>query len=97
MIVTKNGVEYEIKIRKLTEVETMILMGMRAEEAEKCKAVGVSKTQLYKQSGNGLVTNCITLLLDHLYKAQYDPSYECGDEKILREQAEGNFTRVATV
>ena len=81
---------YEIRIRKLTEVETMILMGMRAEDAEKCKAVGVSKTQLYKQSGNGLVCNCIELLLDHLYKAQYDSSYECGDEKILKEQANEN-------
>ena len=87
LIVNKNGTEYEIKIRKLTENECYVLMSMTSEDADKCKAVGISKTQLYKQAGNGLCSCVITLLLDHLYKAQYDPTYECGDERILREQA----------
>ena len=92
MIVNKNGTEYEIRIRKLTENECYVLMGMTSEDADKCKAVDISKTQLYKQAGNGLCSFVITLLLDHLFKAQYDPNYECTDERILREQAAGNFT-----
>lgn len=95
LIVNKNGTEYEIKIRKLTENECFILMGMTSEDCDKCKAVGISKTQLFKQAGNGLITNCNTLLMEHLYKAQYDSNYECTDERILREQATGNFTCVA--
>ena len=89
MIVEKNGNEYEIKIRKLTEDECFVLQGMTVDDCEKCKAVGESKTQLYRQAGNGLTTNCITLLAEHLYKAQYDPNYECGDERILWEQELG--------
>lgn len=87
MIVEDNGNKYEIRIRKLTESETFILMGMTAEDCAKCKNVGTSKTQLFRQAGNGLVSNCITLILEHLYKSQYDSTYECTDERILREQA----------
>ena len=87
MRIEKDGTEYEIRIRKLTENECFILMGMTTEDCAKCKAIGESKTQLFKQAGNGLVSNCIQLLMEHLYKAQYDSTYECTDERILREQA----------
>lgn len=39
----------KFRIRKLTEDECFKLMGFTAEDCEKCKAVGMSKTQLYKQ------------------------------------------------
>lgn len=94
MTINKDGTEYEIRIRKLTENECYKLMGMTSKDCDKCKDVGISKTQLYKTAGNGLITNCITLLMEHLYKAQYDSNYECTDERILREQATGNFTQV---
>ena len=47
----------------------------------------VSESQLYKQLGNGIITNCCELLAEHLYKAQYDNTYICTDEKYT-----GNFT-----
>lgn len=94
LIVNKNGTEYEIRIRKLTENECFILMSMTSEDCDKCKDIGESRTQLYRQAGNGLICNCITLLMEHLYKAQYDSNYECTDDRILREQATGNFTQV---
>ena len=75
------------RIRKLTENECWKLMGMTSEDCDKCKDVGMSKTQLYKQAGNGLVTNCIQLIFEHLFKAQYDNNYVCTDERILA----GNF------
>jgi DNA (cytosine-5)-methyltransferase 1 len=57
-------------------------MGFTNEDVAKCKAVGMSDTQLYRQAGNSIVTNCIELLAEHLYKAQEDDSYKCYDENF---------------
>ena len=57
-------------------------MGLTKEDIEKAKTVGVSDSQLYKQAGNGIVTNCVELLAEHLYKAQYDNAYICTDERL---------------
>ena len=67
-------------------------MGLTFDDCNKASAVGVSNTQLYKQAGNGIVTNCIELLFEHLYKSQHDPDFECYDERFLREHNE-NFTQ----
>lgn len=69
-------------IRKLTPDECWRLMGFNDEDVAKCRAVGMSDTQLYKQAGNSIVTNCIELLAEHLYKAQVDSDYECYDERV---------------
>ena len=68
-----------LAIRKLTPTECFILMGMSVDDVEKCKAVGISDSQLYKQAGNGLVTNCVQFIMEHLKKA-YKPSYKTTDE-----------------
>lgn len=75
-----------IRIRKLTPRECYRLMGLTFEDCDKAADVGVSNTHLYKQAGNGIVTNCVELIAEHLYKAQYDNTYACTDEKII------NFT-----
>lgn len=80
----ENGV---YRIRKLTPRECWKLMGLTFEDCDKAASVGVSNSQLYKQAGNGIITNCIELLFEHLYKSQYDPSFECYDE---------NFTQAVT-
>lgn len=41
----------KLRIRKLIPEECFILMGMTAEDCEKCREVGVSNSQLYKQAG----------------------------------------------
>jgi DNA (cytosine-5)-methyltransferase 1 len=69
-------------VRKLTPKEAHRLMGFDDIDYENCKAVGMSDTQGYKQSGNSIVTTCISLLTEHLYKAQYDNNYVCYDEKM---------------
>ena len=48
----------------------------------------MSDTQGYKQSGNSIVTTAIALLIEHLYKAQYDNTYICTDENFQKPQAE---------
>ena len=73
-------------VRKLTPKEAHRLMGFDDVDYENCKAVGMSDTQGYKQSGNSIVTNCIALLMEHLYKAQYDNTYVCTDEKMVNFQ-----------
>lgn len=70
------------RIRKLTPKECFRLMGLRDGDFEKAKEVGVSDSQLYKQAGNGIITNCCELLAEHLYKAQYDNTYVCTDENF---------------
>ena len=74
-----------LKIRKLTPEETFLLMGATVEDCQKCKDAGVSNSQLYKQSGNGLISNCVQYLMEHLYKVVYDPNFETTDERMVRE------------
>ena len=84
------------RIRKLTPRECFRLMGLTSEDCDKAAAVGVSNSQLYKQAGNGIVTNCVTLLFEHLFKSQYDPDFECYDERFIREHGE-NFTQAVAM
>ena len=70
------------RIRKLTPTETMRLMGVPDEDIQKVKDIGMSDTQMYKQSGNSLVSNCVELIFEHLFKAQYQEDYKCTDENF---------------
>jgi DNA (cytosine-5)-methyltransferase 1 len=81
--------KFKLRIRKLTTLEVFRLMGFSDEDHDKCVAVGVSNSQLYRQAGNSIVTNCISLIFEHLYKAQYDSNYRCFDEIFLAKELEG--------
>lgn len=72
------------RIRKLTESECFKLMGFTSEDCQRCKDVGISKTQLYKQCGNSIVTSCIKLIWEHVYKSQYNPEYITYDENFTQ-------------
>ena len=78
----QNNTNQRYRIRKLTPRECFVLMGFTFEDTDKCKAIGASNSALYKAAGNSIVTNCISLLFEHLYKAQYDSSYICTDQKM---------------
>lgn len=71
-------------IRKLTPVECYRLMGFGDKLIHKVKAIGMSDAQMYKQAGNSIVTNCVRLIMEHLYKAQIDSSYICSDENFIK-------------
>lgn len=64
-------------------------MGFNDNDVRSCTDIGIADTHLYKQAGNSIVTNCIELIAEHLYKAQYDNTYVCYDEKMNSE----NFTK----
>lgn len=76
------GVVENFRVRKLTPNECWKLMGLTEEDCINAKNIGVADCQLYKQAGNGIVTNCVELLAEHLYKAQYDNTYKCTDENF---------------
>ena len=71
-----------VKIRKLTPEECFILMGMTPEDCQRCRDVGLSNSALYKASGNGLISQCVMLIMQHLYKALNDENYQCYDENF---------------
>lgn len=75
----------KLRIRKLLPEETFVLMGMTVEDCVKCRELGVSNTQLYKQAGNGLISNCVQLIMEHLYKATEDSDYITLDEKMVND------------
>lgn len=86
--VIKNCIREDFRIRKLTPRECYKLMGLTFEDCDKARNIGVADTHLYKQAGNGIITDCCKLLAEHLYKAQYDNSYVCTDENFTKPQAE---------
>lgn len=77
------GVVENFRIRKLTPNECWKLMGLTEEDCTNAKNIGVADSQLYKQAGNGIVSNCVELLAEHLYKAQYNNTYKCTDENFI--------------
>lgn len=73
----------KLRIRRLTPRECAALMGFSFEDDDKIKAMNISDTQRYKCYGNGIITNCVELIFEHLFQAQYDPDYQCSDESNI--------------
>ena len=80
------GVADNFRIRKLTPTECWRLMGFEDNDVSRAKSIGMSDTALYKQAGNSIITNCISLIMEHLYKAQVDNTYICTDENFTQPQ-----------
>ena len=45
----------------------------------------MSDKKLTDNKTNGLISNIVQYLMEHLYKAVYDPEYETTDERMVRE------------
>ena len=71
-----------VRIRKLLPEECFILQGFTIEDCQKCRDIGLSNTALYKAAGNGLICQCVQLIMEHLYKALCDENYKCYDENF---------------
>lgn len=68
--------------QRLTPAQCFQLMGLTQEDADKCRKLGIADSQICRQAGNGIVTNCVQLLGEHLYKLVKDPSFVCTDERM---------------
>ena len=64
-----------VKIRYLSVYESFKLMGFTERDVDKCLNEGVSRSNLYHQAGNSIVTMCIQLMFEHVYRAIYDDKY----------------------
>lgn len=73
------GVYDGIRIRKLTPLECFRLMGFSDKDFYAAKEVGISNSQLYKQSGNSIVVDVLYYIYAELYKAM---PYLFGDLKL---------------
>ena len=73
-------------IRQLNGIECYRLMGINIDNicAKSLYDLGVTDNQMGFQAGNGIVTNVIQLIFEHLYKALYDSSYKCTDERLAK-------------
>ena len=56
----------QVRVRKLTERECWRLMGFSDEDVDKVKAVGISKSQMYKQAGNSIVVDVLYHIFSRL-------------------------------
>ena len=65
---TENVPKFAFRIRKLTELECWLLMGFPKEAFDKASKV-CSKSRLYEQAGNSIVTNCLQRMLIQLLKS----------------------------
>ncbi len=79
------------RIRKLTPGECYTLMGMSSQDVEKAKALGVADSELYKQAGNGIVSNCVELLFERLYKNQVNKRIVTTDMIYAKKNKEDNI------
>lgn len=66
-----DGGKIRFKIRRYTPEQAFELMGMTKEDVERCRAIGVSNTQLFKMAGNAIVTNVVEELMKCLQKAAW--------------------------
>lgn len=73
-------------IRQLNGIECYRLMGINADSIhiKSFKDLGVTDNQMGFQAGNGIATDVIQLIFEHLYKALYDSSYKCTDERLAK-------------
>ena len=62
---TQNYVVEKYRIRKLTERECFLLMGVRDEDSDKIRAA-VSKSQCYKLAGNSIVVDVMVRIFEQL-------------------------------
>lgn len=82
--------ESDYRIRKITPTECWRLMGFNDDDVKKVRDIGMSDSSLYKQAGNSIVTNCISLIMKHLYKAQIENTYICTDEMIVNNNCDSS-------
>ena len=59
-----------MKVRKLTPLECLKIMGFDEEDYKKLKDAGISDTQIYKQAGNSIAVNVAEAIFKELEQAQ---------------------------
>lgn len=75
-----------LRIRKLTEGECMRLMGFEGKDTEACRKAGLTKTNIYHQSGDSIVTAVLMGIFGELFDPDYRNKIEDYCEKLAKEK-----------
>ena len=59
-----------MKVRKLTPLECIRLMGFDAQDYKKLQDAGISDTPIYKQAGNSIAVNVAEAIFKELEQAK---------------------------
>lgn len=70
-IIPKGDKMKKLRIRKLTEAECYRFMGFEKKDYEACRDVGQSKSSIYHQAGDSIVTTCLIGIFGELIGADY--------------------------
>lgn len=74
------------KIRKLTEDETMRFMGFEQKDTEACRKAGLSRANIYHQSGDSIITTIMASIFGELLEIDYRSKVEDYCEKLAKEK-----------
>ena len=66
----------KLRIRKLTEGECYRLMGFERKDTEACKRAGQSKSNIYHQAGDSIVTTVLVALFGEALGMDYEKSID---------------------
>jgi DNA (cytosine-5)-methyltransferase 1 len=83
----EDGKMSRYRIRKLTEGECYRLMGFQASDTEACRSIGQSKSQIYHQAGDSIVTTVLMGIFGELMGVDYETAIEDYAEKLHEEVA----------
>ena len=78
----EDGMSMRLRIRKLTEGECYRLMGFEGKDAEACRSIGQSKSQMYHQAGDSIVTTVLMGIFGELIGADCEEAIQSYAEKL---------------
>lgn len=77
--------ENMLRIRKLTESECYRLMGFQSRDTQACKSAGQSKSNIYHQAGDSIVTTVLIGIFGSLIGADYETAISDYAENLHNE------------
>lgn len=75
----------KMRIRKLTEGECMRLMGFEEKDTEACRNVGLSRANIYHQSGDSIITTVLVGIFGEALGIDYQKKIEDYSSKLHQE------------
>lgn len=75
----------KLRIRKLTEGECMRLMGFEEEDTLACKGAGLSRANIYHQSGDSIVVPVLMGIFGELLDLDYERKIDEYTDKLHKE------------
>ena len=77
--------DMKLRIRKLTEGECMRLMGFEREDTEACRKAGLSRANIWHQSGDSIVSTVLVGIFGSLLGIDYKKDIEEYVDKLHNE------------